>query len=509
MAKSPTDAFRAFGISIAACVALQCSIFASGSPLRVKLDRVLDFLLGLRVSGFFYVIFFWLAGTHAVQGLGIHSWQGFDIGFFVQATHNAFSEKALMFKNIDGDFSFFAHHFSPFLFLLAPLGAFTEAPVWLYLAQDAAIAATLAFLFGRIKNSEPGLRTPKLLMILILLVQPFWSGLKYYEFHELSFAPLYMFFLLEGWERKCVRTITIASLALLCTKETAFFSLAWFGLVLLAFEKQRNMRATGLVVLVLAVSSWILYFKLILPQIAGRSESMFSGYFGHLGQSMFEVALSPIQKPIEFLKAIFTTSNVAYLILMFGLCLPFLDRVRAWVWLVPVMPDFAVALLSRYDGIRNPGHQYAGLVVVPVAFVAISGLSNWSQWSVRRQRLTVAWSLAMGLFSISTNPVKTFKELFWGPASARASRPFVAQLRAVPSSEPIAVTADTLLPFVAQRDNLIWIANAKEKSQVPPQAQWLAFDTQRSPNLSEQCVTQVGEWQNFRLCRLKAESASF
>jgi uncharacterized membrane protein len=502
MAKSPTDAFRAFGASMALFSLTQWPIWAEGSRWQEKFKSVMDSLLGISPRAAFFIILLWLLATHAIVGWGIHPWQGFDIGFFVQATHNAFSGKGLMFKNIDGDMSFFAHHFSPFLFLLAPLAALREAPIWLYAAQDAVLAATFALIFGRIQRLLDVPTYAKAAMVLALLTHPFWSGLKYYEFHELSFAPLPMFFLLLGWERKSPWMLILATLALLSIKETTCFSLAWFGIVVLGLSREIRMRATGVAVLVLAVGIWILYFKAILPSIAGRSESMFVSYYGHLGNSMLEVALSPAQRPADFLKALFNASNAVYLLTMFAFCIPFLDKPRHLLWLVPVLPDFAMALLSRYEGIRHPGNQYAGLVVVPVMFVVISGLASWNQWTGKRRQLTTAWLMLAAGATMSTNPLKVWKATFWGASSAHGSRDFVNRLRAVPKSESIVVTEGTLLPFAAQRDNLIWIANATNSSTLPAAARWAAFQSPRIPSWKERCSAEQMEWQGFVLCRL-------
>lgn len=503
MAKSPTDAFRAFGVSFAFLILVQWPLAVEGSVWREKFDKRLDSLLGLNFLKVFLGVFFWLLATHAIQGWGVHSWQGFDIGFFVQATFNAFSEKGLMFKNIDGDLSFFAHHFSPFLFLLAPLGTLREAPIWLYTAQDAVLAASFALLFGRIARLPNVHRYAKAGMALALFTHPFWFGLKYYEFHELSFAPLPMFFLLVGWERKNPWMVLAAALSLMCIKETSFFSLAWFGCVLLVTSREAKLKVCGTAVLTLAVCFWFFYFKGILPAIAGRSESMFLQYYGHLGNSMLEVALSPVQRPFDFLKAIFSASNAFYLLAMFAFCFPFLNKPRHWMWIIPVLPDFAVALLSRYAGIRNAGHQYAGLVIVPVLFVVMSGYASWDQWSSGRKKWTTAWLLLVAASAISTNPINIWKTTFWGPASAHASRGFVEGLRAVPKSESIVVTAGPLLPFAAQRDNLIWIPNATDDTKLPSSAKWAAFKVQQMPSWMDHCSTERIDWQGYLLCRLK------
>jgi uncharacterized membrane protein len=502
-ARSPTDAFRAVGVSVAACIALKWPLFNGGSRLEFALDASINFLVGLKSRTVFLSLFFWLLSTHTILGWGVHEWQGFDIGFFVQATHNAFSEKGVMFKNIDGDFSFFAHHFSPFLFILSPLGKLQEAPIWLYAIQDCTLALTLTLLYKRIANLDSSLKTAKALLVLILLTHPFWFGLKYYEFHELSFAPLAMFLLLTGWERKNPWVILGACLALLCIKETTFFSLAWFGVVLTMSSRSLAMRTTGAIVFTLAAGCWFLYFQLILPQIAGRSESMFSKYYGHLGRSMLEIALSPARRPSDFIQAVLNPANALYALLMLGLCVPVLNKVKHWIWLIPVIPDFAVALLSRYEGIRNPGFQYAGLVVVPVMFVAISGYSSWNEWSFRRRQLSTAWIVALALSTIAVNPLKIWKSVFWGPTSAHASRDFISHLRDIPKNESVVVTEDNLLPFVSQRENLIWFGNAGGNVEMPMRAHWAAFKEEKFPNWNQKCAVPQHVWQGFILCRLR------
>lgn len=504
-AKSITDASLILGVSCSIFIVLNFSMVEAESRLQRSFNHLIDRVLKLKFVHVFTAVFSWLLLTHALTTLGVHSWQGLDTGFFVQATYNAFSAKAWMFKNIDGDFSFFAHHFSPFLFLLAPLGKLPQAPLWLYVIQDVFVALVFSLIFQRIVKLKENAKIASALMLFVLLFHPFWFGLKYYEFHELSFAPFAMFLLLTGWEAKKPFLIFLSALLLFCIKETTFFSIAWFGALLIFIEKSKAMRRMGALVFALAVCFWFVYFKIILPQIAGRSESMFSYYYSHLGNSMAEVALSPIQRPTEFLEAVFTFSNAKYLLLMFGLCLPLVDRARNWIWILPVLPDFAIALLSKSEAIRNPAHQYAGLVIVPLMFVAISGYQQWESWSPLRKKLSVAWVVGFSFATMSLNPVRIWKSFAIGPSSALASREFIERIRSVPKSDSIVVAEDPLLPFAAQRDNLIWGSMADGESLPPENATWAVFKMKRLPLWQSVCGSEAFEWEGHLLCRLKQD----
>jgi len=498
--KSPTDAMRFFGLTLA------FKIFSDGwekSTLWAeKFKPIMDGTFASKTSNIFLVFFLFFASTHAINGLGIHAYQGFDISFFVQATHNAFSERGLLFKNIDGSASFFAHHFSPFLFLLAPLGALKEAPFFLYLVQDAVMALTFALLHRRICKLELGHKVAHILLFALVLGHPFWLGLVYYEFHELSFAPLIMIFLLEAWEQKKHFMLFAAGMMLLMIKETTFFSLVWFGAYLTLFEKKRAMRICGVCLGVVATALWFFYFKTLLPQVSNSTESMFMKYYGQLGHTMGEVALSPVLRPVEFLKALFNAQNALYLFLMFAACGPFIS-LRNAKWLIPVVPDFMMALLSSQTAIKHPGNQYAGLVIVPVLFCAISGFSDWGTWSQKKKTGTFAWIAATVFMFIVSNPVRVWKHFFLSPETGLASRSFVQALRSVRDTEPIAVTEENLLPFAAQRENLIWMPKERFSIEGLKDARWLAFKKENLPQAMDLCGNEGRvEWSGYVLCKL-------
>lgn len=505
--KSPTDAMRLLGLALAVQTGIDG--LEKSSRWIEKLWLALETRFAGQASRMFWVFFVYFALTHSINGLGIHAYQGFDIGFFVQATHNAFSERGLMFKNIDGSGSFFAHHFSPFLFLLSPLGALKEAPFFLYLVQDAALALTFALLYKRVSNLQQGSATLKLMLFALVLGQPFWLGLVYYEFHELSFAPLLMFFLLEGWERKKALNVLIAGLMLLTIKETIFFSMAWFGCYLALFESKKTLRMVGLALSIAATTFWIVYFRLILPEVAHSTESMFIKYYGHLGNSMAEVALSPVLQPMAFLKAIFNSSNALYIFLMFGASAGLLlnKNEKPWIhlkWLIPVIPDFALAILSRQDAIKHAGNQYAGLVIVPILFMGISAHRNWDSWAAKAKSWALAWVIGSAFILVVTNPFRVWKKFLIGPDSGIASRPFVQSLRDVPKSESIAVSEENLLPFTVQRENLTWMPKDRFSFETLNSVDWIAFKRESNPQGGELCLTDTKvEWEGYMLCRIR------
>lgn len=511
MGKSPTDAGRAFGVVLGLGLLTRMLPQSVIERATTYTNRIVSWSPGI----IFCIVFAALASTHAIVGLGLHPWQGFDIGFFVQATHNAFSEKALMFKNIDGNFSFFGHHFSPFLFLLAPLGKASEAPFLLYLVQDFAFALAAA-LFAKLVTEEKKLPpAAKGLALLLAFGHPFWLGLAYYEFHELSFAPAFVLFLFMAYRKRNSVGILMSTIALLSIKETAIFSVAFFGFLLVMTSKEKRLKATGIAVCALSAAVFFLYFKMIMPNALSstintaassdtKAQTLFIGYFSHLGNSIAEVILSPIQRPLDFAKAVFTLPNAVYVSTMFLAVAPLLFLVpRAALVLLPVLPDFAITLLSQGENVKHYGNQYAGLVLVPVLLSACVALREWNTWSEQKRRVVVAWTVACSVAFLYTNPIRIWKLFFFSPEGGLASRPFVAALREVPKEVPLVAMDEPLLPFVGQRENLIWMPQSRFKADALAPGMFLAWKPAANADVTKRCLPESKlVWGEYALCRI-------
>jgi len=212
--------------------------------------------------------------------------------------------------------NYFGQHFSPgMVLILAPFIWLSRAVQTLFAVNAVAlyIGAFGLYAFARAKGCGRG---ESLALATAFILHPSLSSLStcvFYGFHDtnLSIALVIFFFLAleKGWKAVAIALLLLS----LGVKETAAIFWAFTGLVI-AMDKPR--RTLGLAIAAGSAAWFLLVTKAVMPLLAQGAQYEFIGvYYGNLGSSMTEIALSPLMKPAAFWGQLFRANNLFFLAL--------------------------------------------------------------------------------------------------------------------------------------------------------------------------------------------------
>jgi len=408
------------------------------------------------------IIFLLLIFSYGLKGFYLTE-SGYDVGFFLQALSNPYYNGIFQFKTISGINSFFLNHFEPFLFLLYPIKFLPYPSFFLYCLIFFFIALT--FIFG-IKFIDKETNFPieiKFSLLLTCATSPFWIGVISYEFHEFSFIPFLYLMLFIFWYKKSYCKFLFFALLSLCFKETISITFIWSGLLLILFSIKKD-KKFGFTLFILGVIFYYIYFKIILVNLKESSDTNFIGYYAKLGNSMFEVALSPILKPQVFIQSVMQLKNLSYLFLLF---LPILLYIKkGWKLLLFAVPTIFIVILAEYKALADYRNQYGAEVLIPLclcAFYSLKNSFNNNQLNNLKSfynRLIIGSSICLFIYFININPIREIKHFLREPQNII----FTYKLQSIPLNEKVITNTDNTYPFIANRPDLILVENFSKYS---------------------------------------------
>jgi uncharacterized membrane protein len=283
---------------------------------------------------------------------------GADLGIFTQAIANAANGMADTYEHG----SHFAFHFSPVLYVLAPLLWLTHSAVALIAVQAVATAliAPALYLIARRRTSE---RNAAILACIALLYPPL-QGVTFTDFHEDGLAPAAVAWLLWAIDARRFAIASLLLLVVLCIKEDQAPAMAFLGIAGLAYfgssHDELGMTKRGFVfsafAIVAAVTVFVGYFLLIRP-MTGAHGAWIPEHFYAWGAGAPGI---PVARQI--------VGRLTYLLEAFAplAFIPFRSRV-----LLLALPGFAEVLASREPLTYTMGQHYAAVWIpyVLAAFV--------------------------------------------------------------------------------------------------------------------------------------------
>ena len=322
-----------------------------------------------------YALIFFVLG--ADRYATYHS--GADLGLFVQTIASAFAG----FHNTVEGTSHFAYHFSPILYLCAPVLWLTHSPLALVFIQAAATAAIAPALYEIAKR-----RTTQgwaAALACIALLYPPLQGVTFTDFHEVAFAPAAVAWLLWAIDVRRFGTATLLLAAVLAIKEDQAPAMAFLGLAGWAYFAGRGERAGVLFSAAAVAASAIVffgYFAVVRP-LAGAPGQWIPMHFYSWGGNAPRIAL-----PEQIL------GRVTYLLEAF-VPLAFVP-LRSRVVLL-ALPGFAEVLASREPLTYTMGQHYAA-VWIPYVLVAFA--IGGARAIVRRPATGARWIRASAVLCV-------------------------------------------------------------------------------------------------------------
>jgi len=300
-----------------------------------------------------------------------------DLGIFVQTLATA----GRGFTNTIEGQSHFAVHFSPALYLIAPLLSLAHSPLALVAAQAAAgaLVAPPLYLLARKRASA----AVALGIAGVALLYPPLGGVTFTEFHENGLVPAATLWLLYALDaRKWSVAFALAALTL-GIKEDQSVIVAWLGFCAFLAARRAN-DASGaraaLALSALALATIPLYFFLIRP-LAGAQGAWHPLVFLH--------AVDPGAR-VGFGRGM--TDRLGYLALAFAPLL-FLPLRSPAVLLA--LPGFAETLVSRAPVTYTMGQHYAAVWIPYVLLAFAFAVCDLARAETRRAARALAACAAL------------------------------------------------------------------------------------------------------------------
>lgn len=397
----------------------------------------------------------------------------YDVGLFHQVIWSVAHGHGFV-STISGAGQFLLDHFSSSLAFLAPFYWLSGSAPWvLPVAHSILIfGGTAAWIW--LAERVPGIdarernRLAAGVSVFAVAFDSLWGNLRW-GFHENAIA-----FAATSWAlailfagiriRSLARNAVVLVLFLLAalSKEILLVDVAVALGIWAAVECRKERRVVfplALVALACALIAGFVWFER-LPHPSDKN--YFDRYYAYLGRDLGTFAKALLFSPWKIVENVGAGEIGRYFRTVFGPWFaPFvlmaavgltprnrhwLGRLRVlksvpWIWLLPIGPSFASALLATYPPLRGPYYHYVLELWPFLAAVAILALAR-----VGTQALVWGWAL-LAVYSLGDDPLGRVRE--YAP-SAFAQTELRSRLKAIPRDE--SVLADELAgTWVASR----------------------------------------------------------
>lgn len=303
---------------------------------------------------------------------------GSDLGLFTQSIASAFGG----FSNTTEGGNHFTFHFSPLLYLCAPLLLATRSPLALVAIAAVACALVAPPLFAVARK-----RMPERLafgVALVALLYPPLAGVAFADFHENVFAPAATLWLLWAVDaRRWGWAACFVALAL-AIKEDQATILGANAPIALAFFLRRRDRSGALFVLAALCASaavFVAFFEIVRP-LAGARDVWGPTHFYTWSRIVDPRGSAPwysVGRPAYFLEALVPLSFA---------CLGSPAFVLA-------LPGFAEVLASHESIVYTMGQHYAAVWIGYILFAFALALGAAHARDPRTARRLIRTSLAL------------------------------------------------------------------------------------------------------------------
>jgi len=225
---------------------------------------------------------------------------GWDLGFFDQiiwkVSRGIYPLSTLNKVNI------LANHFSPILFLLAPLYWLYSSPKTLLITQAFVMVFTAYPLFFLAqKKIKSLLFSFSIVFSYLFFLGTQWSILN--EFHEATFTPLFIVLIFYALENNFNKLLFIVGIiGLLFTKEIFSLLLASIGLTIWFYFRKKKL---GIFIFVFSIFFFFFLTSFLMPKISEKGVYQHE-HLSSVAKSPYEFAIKTITDPIFTLESLVT-----------------------------------------------------------------------------------------------------------------------------------------------------------------------------------------------------------
>ncbi|MGE5603039.1 MAG: DUF2079 domain-containing protein, partial [Nitrososphaerales archaeon] len=299
----------------------------------------------------------------------------FDLGIHDQAIYNIL-HSGYMRTTLYGTYAidYIGDHFSPILYLLAPIYALRQDARTLLVLQTLFLAAAAIplYLLARLKTRSIWLA---LALVAAYLLHPALHGVNLDDFHQLALLPVFLLSALYFLEiDRIIPFLVCLALALFVKEEVALTVVAVGAYVF--FGKGRRPLGVAL----MAVG--LLYFGLVtgwvMPRLGGKPQidTRFGAYIAPESHGAPGIAWTLLTNPIFTAVQIFGNQGKVIFLLQVFLPLIFLPLLASPVAWLAAIPALAVQMLTNAHTQYDVKSHYTAHLLPLVFFLAVLALAR-------------------------------------------------------------------------------------------------------------------------------------
>jgi uncharacterized membrane protein len=342
---------------------------------------------------------------------------GVDDGIFAQVISSAFRG---FHSTVEGNVNHLAVHFSPILFLVAPLLSLTHSTLALVVLQAILLGLVAPPLFLIARR-----RMPEALAAgaaLVVLLYPPLIAVAFGDFHELAFAPAATAWLLWAVDGRRWPLAWIFAACALAVKEDQLIVLAFLGCSLAlaaARGKDAPARTFSLSLAGAALGTLAVYFLLLRPAVAGGVAYWSLRFYDWHSSFVSPLGTAPLDSPVRWQYALGALAPLA------GVCM--LSPA-----MLLVLPGMAEAMLSHEAITLNLGTHYVANWLPYILLAFVLGIARLARRNARLGVAAVALALCASLaFDVFASPAGWWYYLYRQPNAHDATLDrFIAELPA-------------------------------------------------------------------------------
>lgn len=338
---------------------LHADPFSSKKDWETKKDRAAAGIVGGFAALFFGFVSIWL-----VCRVLTYSSPSFDFGIFSQMFHQMKTTGVpVTTLERDGLLSHFAVHVSPVYYLLLPFYCLYPKPVTLQILQ-AGVLALAVIPAWKLTRRHGCSRTVSVLLCLILLLYPAFSGGASYDLHENVFLTLFLLWLFyaidcrNGWQ-----TAVFGMLTLMVKEDAAVYvAVIALWLLLSSLLNEDGNRCWGVAVGTLLFMAAVAWFLLVTGYLEKYGDGVmtyrYSNFMYEESSSLLTVIKAAILSPVKVIYECTDQEKICFLAqTMLPLCgIPIITR--RYERFLLLIPYVLVNLMSDYTYQHDIFFQY-------------------------------------------------------------------------------------------------------------------------------------------------------
>lgn len=370
-------------------------------------------ILGKNITGIIlfifilaYAIFFSYYSIRRYVSLNSHY---YDLGIMNQVVYNTSQGKFLEMtdQQLKRNISRLAVHFDPILAFFAPLYKIYPGAETILISQ-AVIVALGAWAIYLIANKILKKKWLSLTFALAYLSYFPVERANLFDFHPVVLATTFFLFAIYFYlEKKKIWFFLFVILALL-TKEHVGLIVAFLGIYLFFFKKDRKW---GVISFATGVTFFIATVYFIIPQ-ARQANHFALRYFGDFGDSPSSVMINLVRHPLVTARYILRRETWVYILRLF---VPMFYSLFSPLTLLIALPELAINIFSINNNMREIYFHYNAIIVPFIFYSLILGYKFFDDKVKNKivKNYVLAMFIGLNLLSIylySPLPLKFLKQ---------------------------------------------------------------------------------------------------